>query len=166
MRIESVKKDDVEQVFVVRTWRGSFRFPFGKVSPVPTATDPVSELYVDDELAGEGFTYRLTSGEEGSVLLDQVLDYSQDPAYLRNMLLYKLTLEAQRRLQDTTLSRREIIRRLGTSPAQFYRLIDQTNYSKSIDKVIALLQVLGCEVELVVHSCDRDDEEPVHLAYG
>jgi len=166
VRIESVKQDDAQQVFVVRTWRGSYVFPYGKAVPAPTAMNPLVELYVDEELALEGFTYRLASGDEGSVLVDQVLDFSQDPAYLRNILLYRLTLEAQRQLQETTLSKREIIRRLGTSPAQFYRLIDQTNYSKSIDKVLSLLQVLGCDVELVVRSCDRKDEEPLHLAYG
>jgi predicted XRE-type DNA-binding protein len=69
---------------------------------------------------------------------------------MRDLLLYNLTVQAQKRLETTSLSKREIIRRLGTSPAQFYRLIDQTNYRKSIDKVLSLLQVLGCEVDLVV----------------
>ena len=44
----------------------------------------------------------------------------------------------------------EIIRRLGTSPAQFYRLIDPTNYRKTVDKMLLLLQVLDCEVDVVV----------------
>ena len=43
-----------------------------------------------------------------------------------------------------------MIRRLGTSPAQLYRLLDQTNYAKSVDQMLALLSVLDCEVELVV----------------
>lgn len=150
MRIASVATDDVRQLFVVRTWRESYSFPFGMADPAPRTHDGVAEVYVDDELAGEGFTYVLASGAEGSVLLDQVLEYCQDPEYLRNMLLYELTVEAQRRLRESTLSKREIIRRLGTSPAQFYRLIDQTNYTKSVDKVISLLAVLGCDIELKV----------------
>ena len=166
MRIESVRADEDQQVFIVRTWRGSYSFPFGTADPAPDMVNPVEEVFVDEELAMEGFTYRLASGVEGSVLLDQVLDYNQDPAYLRNMLLYKLTLEAQRQLRVTSLSKREIIRRLGTSPAQFYRLIDQTNYTKSIDKVLSLLAVLGCDVELRVHSCGRASGEgaPAHAA--
>lgn len=48
------------------------------------------------------------------------------------------------------LSRRELIRRLGTSPAQFYRLLDQTNYRKSVDQLVSLLQILDCDVRLVV----------------
>ena len=69
---------------------------------------------------------------------------------MRDLLLYNLTSKALDRLETTTLSKREIIRRLGTSPAQFYRLIDTTNYRKSVDKMLSLLQVLGCEVDLVV----------------
>jgi len=168
VRIESVRKNEAQQVFVVRTWRGSYEFPYGKARPIPTSANPVVDCYIDDELGRQGFTYRLHSGEEGSILVDQVLDFNRDPSYLRNMLLYELTLEAQRQLETTTLSRREIIRRLGTSPAQFYRLIDQTNYTKSVDKVLSLLQVLGCDIELTVRSCgDRESRsKTVHLAYG
>ena len=50
------------------------------------------------------------------------------------------------------LSRREIIRRLGTSPAQLYRLLDQTNYRKSVDQMLSLLAALDCDVDLVVRA--------------
>ena len=66
--------------------------------------------------------------------------------------IYKLTLEAQKRIETSLLSKREIIRRLGTSPAQLYRLLDQTNYRKSVDQVLALLHVLDCDVDLVVRA--------------
>ena len=82
--------------------------------------------------------------------LEQVLEYNQDPGYLRDALLYRLTLEAQKRVQASPLARREIIRRLGTSATQFYRLLDQTNYRKTIDQLLSLLHVLDCEVDLVV----------------
>jgi len=85
-------------------------------------------LYVDPELGREGFTYLLVSGAEGSVLVDYVLDYNEEPGYMRDLLLCNLTVEALDRLEASPLSRREIIRRLGTSPAQFCRLIDLTNY--------------------------------------
>jgi hypothetical protein len=32
------------------------------------------------------------------------------------------------------------------------RLLDQTNYRKSVDQVLALLQVLNCDVDLVVRT--------------
>jgi len=51
---------------------------------------------------------------------------------------------------ESPLSKREIIRRLGTSAAQLYRLLDQTNYRKTVDQLVALLQVLNCEVDLIV----------------
>ena len=58
----------------------------------------------------------------------------------------------ERRMAESPLSKREIVRRLGTSAAQLYRLLDQTNYRKSVDQVLALLQVLNCEIELVVRT--------------
>ena len=50
------------------------------------------------------------------------------------------------------LSTREIIRRLGTSPAQYYRLLDQTNYRKSVRQLLALLHIVNCKVEFVVEA--------------
>ena len=56
----------------------------------------------------------------------------------------------QKRVKASALSRRELIRRLGTSATQFYRLLDQTNYRKSIDQLLSLLQLLDCDVQLVI----------------
>ena len=81
-----------------------------------------------------------------------MLEYNQDPGYLRDALLYRLTIEAQKRVQASTLSKREIIRRLGTSATQFYRLLDQTNYRKTIDQLLSLLHILNCDVDLVVRA--------------
>jgi predicted XRE-type DNA-binding protein len=107
---------------------------------------------VDEELGREGFTYVLRSGSEGTIHIDQVLEYNRDPNFLRDTLLYRLTIEAQKRVETSALSRREIIRRLGTSAAQFYRLLDQTNYTKSIGQLLSLFQILDCEVDLVVRT--------------
>jgi hypothetical protein len=59
---------------------------------------------------------------------------------------------AQAPLAATPLARREIIQRLGTSPSQLYRLLDQTNYRKSVDQLLRLLKVLDCDVQLVVRA--------------
>ncbi len=150
MKITSVVANSRKRAFEVRSRRGEWLFPYGKAEPSPTAGDPLVEVFVDPELGHEGFTYLLASGAEGSVHIDHVLDYNEEPGYMRDLLLYNLTVEALERLETSALSRREIIRRLGTSPAQFYRLIDPTNYRKSVDKLLALLQVLDCEVDLVV----------------
>ncbi len=150
MRITSVTANNRKRAFEVRTRRGEWLFPYGKAEPTPSASDPLVEVFVDPELGREGFTYLLASGAEGSVHIDHVLDYNEEPGYMRDLLLHNLTVQALERIETSALSRREIIRRLGTSPAQFYRLIDPTNYRKSVDKLLALLQVLDCEVDLVV----------------
>lgn len=72
--------------------------------------------------------------------------------------LYNLTLTAQERVANSPLSKRELIRRLDTSPAQFYRLLDQTNYKKTIDQLMTLLHILDYEVEIVVK------KKPPHLS--
>src|ERR1043166_9362395 len=152
MRCRSVDRNNRKKVFEVRTSKKGVVFPFSKAEPPPTMQDPVTEVFVDPEAGREVFTYVLESGKSGTIHIEQVLEYNQDPTCLRDLLLYRLTLEAQKRIAESALSKREIIRRLGTSAAQLYRLLDQTNYRKSIDQVLVLLQVLNCDVDLVVRS--------------
>ncbi len=152
MKILSVTHNNRKKAFQVKTSKKTFEFPFSKVDPQPSASDPISRLSVDKELGREGFTYVLASGMEGTVHSGQVLEYNQDPNYLRDALLYKLTIEAQKRVTVSPLSKREMIRRLGTSATQFYRLLDQTNYRKSVDQLLSLLHVLDCDVDLLVRS--------------
>ena len=152
MKIRSVKANNRRKAFEVKTHSGTLWFPYIKAEPRPTVDDPVETTSVDRELAREGFVYVLKSGAEGTIHIDQVLEYNQDPGYLRDLLLYRLTLEAQKRVAESSLSKREIIRRLGTSAAQFYRLLDQTNYRKSVDQVLNHLHVLDCDVDVVVKS--------------
>ena len=152
MKIRAVRINNRRKAFEVRTSNRTLLMPFAKVEPRPTPVDPAAKAFVDKELGSEGFGYVLQSGREGTVHVEQVLEYNQDPDHLRDLLVYKLTLEAQKRVGSSLLSRREIIRRLGTSATQFYRLLDQTNYSKSVDQLVSLLQALDCEVELVVRA--------------
>lgn len=58
----------------------------------------------------------------------------------------------QRRVGAVEFLSPSFVRRLGTSAAQLYRLLDQTNYRKSVDQMLALLQVLNCDVDLVVRT--------------
>ena len=152
MKVRAVKCNNRRKAFEIRTSTKRLIFPFAKIDPQPAADDPIARVFVDEDLGREGFTYVLKSGREGTVHIEQVLEYNREPDYLRDLLLYKLTIEAQAQVEASPLSRREIIRRLGTSAAQFYRLLDQTNYRKSVDQVVALLQVLNCEVDLVVRA--------------
>lgn len=152
MKIQSVIPNNRKRAFQVKASKKLFQLPYSKVEPQPSATDPIARVFVDKELGREGFTYVLESGKEGTVHGEQVLEYNQDPHYLRDTLLYKLTMEAQKRVDASPLSKREIVRRLGTSATQFYRLLDQTNYRKSVDQLLSLLHVLDCDVDLLVRT--------------
>jgi len=154
MKITSVTADPRKRSFELRTPKGAFEFPYAKVDPEPSEVDRVAVVHVDEELGREAFTYRLESGAEGTVHIDQVLDYHQDPGYMADLLLYKLTVEAQKRLDRSGIGIRQLARRLKTSPSQLYRLLDTTNYRKSVRQVLSLLHALDCEVDLVVR--DRE----------
>jgi hypothetical protein len=150
MKITNVTANNRRKAFEVTTKSGVQYLPYVEANPTPTASDQVREVYADKELGREGFTYVLTSGREGTIHIDSVLEYNKDPNTMADLLLYKLTIEARKRVEQSDLSTREIIRRLGTSATQFYRLLDQTNYSKSLKQLVALLWILDCEVEFVV----------------
>src|SRR5262245_7077295 len=152
MKIARVQVNNRRKTFEVTAAGKRLEFPFAQLQVSPTAADRIAKVYVDRELGAEGFTYVLESGRDGTVHAEQVLEYNRDPDHLRDLLLYRLTLEAQKRISKTRLAKREIIRRLGTSPTQLYRLLDQTNYRKSIDQLLRLLQVLDCDVQLVVRT--------------
>ena len=113
MKIRSIRHNNRKKVFEVGTSTKKLVFPFSKATPTPTTEDPVEELSVDAEAGREAFTYVLHSGRSGTVHVEQVLEYNQDPTYLRDLLLYRLTLEAQKRVAESPLSKREIVRRLG-----------------------------------------------------
>jgi hypothetical protein len=155
MKILGIAGNNRKHAFEVRTRHQVFVFPYSKANPVPSAPDRIEDVFVDPELGREGFSYRLRSGAEGSVHIDDVLEYNEDPSYMAEVTLYRLTVEARKRYEASGLSAREVSRWLGTSPAQLYRLLDPTNYSKSLRQLISLLYVLGCEVEVEVRDRPR-----------
>jgi predicted XRE-type DNA-binding protein len=152
MKIQSVGLNNRKKLFIIKTAGRTLHFPYSKAEIQPTRDNPILNVSVDKELGREAFTYTLHSGAEGTIHVDQVLEYNQDARYMRRALLYKLTIEAQKRIKASTLSKREIIRRLGTSASQLYRLLDQTNERKSIDQLLSLLHVLDCDVDLLIRS--------------
>jgi len=151
MKIRSVQINNRKKEFSVVTFTdASYTFPYVNAVPRPLADNRIKRVFVDKELANEAITYVLESGEEGSVHIEQILEYNEDPVYLAELLTYKLTLEAQRRIEGCGLSRRQIVKRLNTSLPQLYRLLDTTNTRKSMNQLVALLHVLNCNVDLVV----------------
>ena len=146
MKIKSVvvnnRKGQLE--LTVRSGK-TFPFPFAKMNPRPTGSNRLVAAYVDDELAREAVTYVLRSGAEGAVHIDHALDYNEDPRYLADLMIHKLTVEVERQVARSGLSRRELARRLSTSVPQLYRLLDPTNTRKNLGQLMALLQLLDCE---------------------
>ncbi len=82
--------------------------------------------------------------------MEQVLEYNNDPTYFAELLTYRLSIEAQQRVEKSALSRRQIAKRLATSVPQLYRLLHPTNSRKSIKQLIALLHILNCDRDLVI----------------
>ena len=164
MKIRRVRANNRKRSFEVETSRGTLHMPYAKLSPTPTRTDRVARVYVDPELGREGFTYELESGREGSLHVDAVLEEHQDPSYMADLLAHQLVVEARRRLESTQLSRREICRRLGTSATQLYRLLEPSNGSASVRQLLALLSVLGCEVELLTRDASDQTRAPERRA--
>ena len=80
MKIHSVKANNRKRAIEVSTPKGDFDMPYARLVVVPTTEDPIVDLYVDDELGREGFTYRLRSGAEDTLHVDAVLDYTGSPA--------------------------------------------------------------------------------------
>ena len=151
MKIRKVELNNRKAEFRVVTYSGAtYAFPYAKAEPQPDSANRVADAAVDRELANEAFTYVLESGDEGAVHLDQVLEYNADPTYVRDLLVYQLTLVAAKRVEGSGLSRRELARRLRTSVPQLYRLLDPAYAKKSIDQLVALLQVVDCNVEFKV----------------
>jgi predicted XRE-type DNA-binding protein len=166
MTIRSVRANNRKKAFEVKAGTRIYWYPYARLDVRPTKGDPIACIAVDPELGREAFTYALKSGAEASVHVDQVLDYNKDPGYLRDMLLYQLTLEVQRRVSASPLSTRELARRLGTSASQYYRLLDQTCTRKSVDQLLRLLCVLDCDVELTVRSSKVITSQPAAAQRG
>ncbi len=163
MKIKNVVANNRKKAFELDINGKHLIFPYANLRLKPDANNRIAEAKADPDLGNEAFTYKLENGDEDSIHVDQVLEYNKDPNYLRDMLLYKLTVEALKRLKASSLSHREIVRRLGTSASQFYRLLDQTNYKKSVDQMLSLLSVLSCEVDIIVRP-DKSNKHQRHRA--
>ncbi|RKX80782.1 MAG: hypothetical protein DRP58_12720 [Spirochaetes bacterium] len=158
MRILNIDLNNRKKIFSVKTDTSVFSYPFAKLDPSPTKDNPLNSVWIDKDFGEEAFSYSLANNRSGTVHIDHILEYNREPNYMTELLLYKLTLEAKKQVENTPLSKREIIRRLGTSPSQYYRLLDQTNVTKSINKMVNLLQVLGCEMDIVFRDSDTKSE--------
>lgn len=150
MKIRGVVANNRKKAFEVWADARSYPFPYALLRLRPTRENRVREVFPDEELGGEGFTYRLEDGSEDTLPIDAVLEYNRDPDHLTELLLHKLTVEARTALEESDLSKREVIRRLGTSASQLYRLLDPAYKAKSVGQMVSLLHLLGRNVDVVV----------------
>jgi Cro/C1-type HTH DNA-binding domain len=150
MKISRAVANSKKKEFVLQVGKNKLIFPFAKLKVRPSPSNPVVSVFLDSEVGHNAITYELKNGRQDTILLDQVLDYNKDPEYLRQATLYKLTLEAQKLLASLKISKRTLARHLNTSPAQVYRLLDQTFHGKTIDQMLKLLFVLGCDLDVVI----------------
>ncbi len=150
MKIQYVSTNNRRHRFEVRTRGETLSFPYALAVPTPSSTNPVVTVAPDPELGNEAFTYALKSGDEGSVHIDSVREFNEDPEHLAALTLYKLSVEAQKLFDDSGLSVRQVAATLKTSPTQVYRLLDPANNRKTIRQVVGLFSVLGCELDVSV----------------
>jgi len=157
MKVNKVSINNRRKEFSVGTHSGAaYTFPYAEADPIPGSGNRIKEVFVDKELGNEAITYVLISGDEGSIHIEQILEYNEDPNYMAELLTYKLTLKARQEIENSGLSRRQIAKRLKTSVPQLYRLLDPANTSKSINQLVALLHVLNCRVDLTVSRSATD----------
>jgi len=149
MKITKVEANNRKKAFEVRTRRGTYPLPYAKLRVEPSPSNRVVEVAPDAELGKEAFTYRLESGDEDTIHIDAVMEYNEDPAYVTEVLVHRLTVEARDAVEASGLSKRELIRRLGTSASQFYRLLDPSYQGKSVGQLLALLHLVGKDLDVV-----------------
>ncbi len=154
MKIKRITHDNKRRAFNIDTAKGTFRYPYSELDIKPSGTNRITQVCIDKEMANEGFTYTLASGEAGSVHIDHVLSFNEDPSYKAEMLLYNLTIAVQKRIEKQDIALRELARWLDTSAAQVKRLLDQTNYNKSSTRLFELLFMLDADAEVFIN----DDE--------
>ena len=148
MKIRSLRMNNHKKAFELHTYKDRYEYPYAMLDIQPTDEDRIVNAYIDPDLGNEAITYELTSGAEDTIHIDRILEYNRDPSYMRDLLLYKLTIEAKKLVESSPVGIRELGRRLGTSPTQIYRLLDEENTRKSLDRVFELLSVLQCRIDI------------------
>lgn len=147
-RILRVVSNTKRREFVIDTKAGKYVFPYSQLKLPPSPSDPLTDLYVDKQAGNSAFTYRLASGKEDSILLDNVLWFNQDPELLRRLFLNDLTFQANQKIRQQKTGKRYLVRKLNTSATQLYRLLDPACYNKTIDQMLKLLVALGVRIEI------------------
>ncbi|HKJ91137.1 MAG TPA: hypothetical protein VJ960_08405 [Oceanipulchritudo sp.] len=149
------------KVFSLDTDRGKMEFPYACADPQPVRGNYVREAFADPELGNEAFTYRLESGEEGAIHGDSVLEQNQDPDHLSELMLYHMNLALRKTVAESSLSKREIIRKSKISAPQLYHLLNPANSQKSASQIFRVFYVLDRDLEFNIR-----ERRPRHASVG
>jgi predicted XRE-type DNA-binding protein len=151
MKIRSVKANNHKRAFVVTVFNGKeFVFPYTQLNIKPDSGNRIAKVEVDRELGKEGFTYTLESGDCDTVHIDHVLHFVNEPEYVRDLFRHRMSIAAKRLIGKRGVAKKEILRRLETSPSQLDRLINPKNTRSSLDSLLKLMVACDCKLDLVV----------------
>lgn len=107
--------------------------------------DKVVEAGPDQEVGRHSFYFILSNGKKDYVPYDQPLHIAQNPEYMKEQTLYKVTKQINHFIKQERVPKRELARRLGTSMSQLARLLDTTNYKKELSRLIEIAAMLNYE---------------------
>jgi hypothetical protein len=105
----------------------------------------VKKAAPDNEVGKHSFYFVLENGKKEYVPYDQPLHIVQNPEYVRQQALYKMTKMINQFISREKVSKRELARRLHTSMSQLTRLLDITNYKKELSRLIEIAAILNYE---------------------
>ena len=146
MKIIDVENNNRTKRITISTKNGDLILPYAKLRLIPNKDNRISEIFVDPELANRAITYLLEDGQEDSVHMDAFLEFEQDPDHTRDMALHNMTLDALEKFEESDYTKSDLAQMLKTSRSQVNRLLDPSNYDKSLDEVLRLIGALGFEV--------------------
>jgi hypothetical protein len=109
--------------------------------------EKVVEAAPDKEVGGHSFYFILENGKQDYVPFDQPLYISNNPDYMRQELMFELTMNILSIIEDVGISKRELARSLKTSVTQINRLLDQTNYNKDLSRLIQIASLLNYDFD-------------------
>ena len=101
----------------------------------------------DKEVGHHSFYFVLENGKKDYVPFDQPLYISNNPDYMRQELMFELTMKIQYMIENAGISKRELARSLKTSVTQINRLLDQTNYNKDLSRLIQIAALLNYDFD-------------------
>jgi len=107
--------------------------------------EKVTDAAPDSESGDHAFYFVLESGKKDYVPYDQPLHIAQNPDYVKQDTLYKMTKAINEFIRKEKVPKRELARRLNTSMSQLSRLLDVTNYKKELSRLIEIAAMLNYE---------------------